>query len=133
MLISTTEETEEIEEIQIIPRQKTLVIELEQDDEFFQMLMRELNQVTSVQQEAKAKFEKDVENLENRLQALVSEPKKKKADMYAWRELFRIYMDAQVFQGAHEMDRALRTSQKSRKQMEWFTSELARTNLVRFI
>ncbi|KAJ2964817.1 hypothetical protein NQZ79_g363 [Umbelopsis isabellina] len=128
--VSTVKETEEPEEIQVIPRQKTLVIELEQDDEFFQMLMRELNQVTSVQQEAKAKFEKDVDNLENRLQALVSVNKKKKSDLYAWRELFRIYMDAQVFQGAHEMDRALRTSQKSRKQMEWFTSELARTNLI---
>jgi hypothetical protein len=42
-------------------------------------------------------------------------------------------MDAQVFQGAHEMDRTLRTSEKSRKQMEWFTSELGRLNLVRII
>jgi E3 ubiquitin-protein ligase BAH len=105
---------------------------LEQDDEFFQMLMRELNQVTSVQKEAKVKFEKDVDNLEQRLQALVS-VSKKKSDLYTWREIFRIYMDAQVFQGAHEMDRTLRTSEKSRKQMEWFTSELGRLNLVRII
>jgi hypothetical protein len=49
-----------------------LVIELEQDDEFFQMLMRELNEITNVQQEAKNKFEKDVYDMENRLSSLVS-------------------------------------------------------------
>jgi flagellar hook-basal body complex protein FliE len=58
--------------IEEIERTKTLVIELEQDDEFFQMLMRELNEVTNVQQEAKNKFEKEVYDLENRLNSLVS-------------------------------------------------------------
>lgn len=58
--------------IEEIERTKTLVIELEQDDEFFQMLMRELNEITNVQQEAKDKFEKDVYDLENRLSSLVS-------------------------------------------------------------
>lgn len=59
------------EDIQVLPVTKTLVIELEQDDEFFQMLMRELNQITSVQEVAKTKFEKDVSDLEHRLNALV--------------------------------------------------------------
>jgi hypothetical protein len=42
-------------------------------------------------------------------------------------------MDAEVFQGAHELDRALRTADKSRKQMEWFTKELQRMNLVSWL
>jgi hypothetical protein len=36
------------------------------------MLMRELNQVTYVQEEAKNKFEKDVHDLESKLNTLVS-------------------------------------------------------------
>ncbi|GAB5585647.1 hypothetical protein Unana1_00547 [Umbelopsis nana] len=118
------------EDIQVLPVTKTLVIELEQDDEFFQMLMRELNQITSVQEEAKTKFEKDVSDLEHRLNALVTVSKRKKSDLYTWREIFRIYMDAEVFQGSHELDRALRTADKSRKQMDWFTGELQRMNLI---
>lgn len=39
-------------------------------------------------------------------------------------------MDAEVFQGTHELDRSLRSAEKSRQQMEWFTSELRRLNLV---
>ena len=68
------------EDIEIIARTKTLVIELEQDDEFFQMLMRELNEITSVQEEAKIKFEKDVSNLEQRLNSLVGSSEKDLAD-----------------------------------------------------
>ncbi|CAO3681456.1 unnamed protein product [Umbelopsis ramanniana] len=116
--------------IEEIERIKTLVIELEQDDEFFQMLMRELNEVTNVQQEAKNKFEKDVYDMENRLSSLVTVSKRKKSDLYTWREIFRIYMDAEVFQGTHELDRSLRSAEKSRQQMEWFTSELRRLNLI---
>ncbi|KAH8555246.1 SPX domain-containing protein [Umbelopsis sp. PMI_123] len=84
---------------------ESLVIELEQDDEFFQMLMRELNQVTYVQEEAKNKFEKDVHDLESKLNTL-------------------------VFQGNHELDRSVRSAEKSRRQMEWFTAQLLRLNLV---
>jgi hypothetical protein len=39
-------------------------------------------------------------------------------------------MDAEVFQGTHELDRSLRSAEKSRQQMEWFTAELRRLNLV---
>jgi hypothetical protein len=53
---------------------------LEQDDEFFQMLMRELNEITSVQEEAKIKFEKEVSNLEQRLNSLVGSSEMDLAD-----------------------------------------------------
>lgn len=42
-------------------------------------------------------------------------------------------MDAEVFQGTHELDRSLRSAEKSRQQMEWFTSELRRLNLVSIV
>lgn len=53
---------------------------MEQDDEFFQMLMRELNEITSVQEEAKIKFEKEVSNLEQRLNSLVGSSEMDLAD-----------------------------------------------------
>ncbi|KAI8575994.1 hypothetical protein K450DRAFT_258860 [Umbelopsis ramanniana AG] len=122
--------TSEHDGIEEIERTKTLVIELEQDDEFFQMLMRELNEITDVQEEAKNKFEKDVYDMESKLSSLVTVAKPKKSDLYTWREIFRIYMDAEVFQGSHELDRSLRSAEKSRQQMEWFTAELRRLNLI---
>jgi hypothetical protein len=39
-------------------------------------------------------------------------------------------MDAEVFQGNHELDRSVRSAEKSRRQMEWFTAQLLRLNLV---
>lgn len=44
------------------------------------MLMRELNEITSVQEEAKIKFEKDVSNLEQRLNGLVGSSEMDLAD-----------------------------------------------------
>lgn len=50
---------------------KSVVIELEQDDEFFQMLMTELSQATALQDKTKQRFEQDVNELERRMVKVV--------------------------------------------------------------
>lgn len=53
---------------------KTLVIELEQDDEFFKMLVEELQQVSMLQDVTTQKFKQDISELEHRMTKVVREP-----------------------------------------------------------
>jgi E3 ubiquitin-protein ligase BAH len=107
---------------------KTLVIELEQDDEFFKMLMEELNQAASLQDQTASKFKQDISALETRMSKVAAPTQK--VDMYNWRKIFAIYMDAQIFQGQAESDRTFRSVERAKKQMQWFLTQLAQSNLL---
>lgn len=54
---------------------KSLVIELEQDDEFFKMLMQELSQAAMLQDVTTQKFEHDISDLEGRMTKVVNRKK----------------------------------------------------------
>jgi E3 ubiquitin-protein ligase BAH len=66
------EKKEEIEQQKRERQLKTLVIELEQDDEFFKMLMEELQQAATLQDQTTARFKSDINNLESRMTKVVS-------------------------------------------------------------
>jgi E3 ubiquitin-protein ligase BAH len=50
--------------------------------------------------------------------------------MYTWREILKIYLDAQVFVGDQETDRSTRSSEKAQKQLQWFVMEMERSKLI---
>ncbi|KAI7872403.1 SPX domain-containing protein [Spinellus fusiger] len=107
---------------------KTLVIELEYDHEFFYKLVVGLQQTEKLQEEASEKFKSDIDGLESQLVRAVSS--KREDDMYAWRAILGVYMDAQVFKGRIESDRSIRSVQKSRQQMAWFLNQLQTLRLM---
>ncbi|KAI7851059.1 SPX domain-containing protein [Circinella umbellata] len=107
---------------------RSIVIELEQDDEFFSALMEELDQAALLQDINSQQFEHDVNELERRMGKVASP--NHAADMYAWRNIFNLYMDAQIFRGKVESDRSIRSVQKSKDQMEWFTAQLKNKNIL---
>lgn len=61
---------------------KSLVIELEQDDEFFKMLMQELSQAALLQDVTAQKFEHDISDLEGRMTKVVIKIAEKKNNAY---------------------------------------------------
>ncbi|KAI8335165.1 SPX domain-containing protein [Chlamydoabsidia padenii] len=107
---------------------RSLVIELEQDDEFFYMLMTELQSAVRLQHKTSDRFQSDINELEKRMVQVASP--NQKSDMYAWRQIFSLYMDAQIFQGKLETDRSIHSVQKAREQMLWFTNQVQQENLV---
>ncbi|GAA5799442.1 SPX domain-containing protein [Helicostylum pulchrum] len=117
-----------VQEIQPQKHLKTLVIELEQDDEFFKMLLEELNQAALLQDVTSQKFKHDISDLESRMTKVASPTQK--SDMYNWRQIFSLYMDAQIFQGHAESDREFRTVERARQQMEWFIEQLEKSNIL---
>lgn len=107
---------------------KSLVIELEQDDEFFKMLLEELEQAASLQDATSERFKEDISTLETRMTKVASPSQK--TDMYNWRKIFAIYMDAQIFQGTAESDRSFRSVERAKTQMGWFVEQLSKSNLL---
>ncbi|KAG0026406.1 hypothetical protein BGZ82_009480 [Podila clonocystis] len=106
---------------------RVLVIELTADTAFFDQLGEEVSQLSKLQQANKQEFESKVEDLSKML-TVVSSPQNK--DMYTWREILKIYLDAQVFVGDQETDRSTRSSEKAQKQLQWFLMEMERSKLV---
>ncbi|KAG0239675.1 hypothetical protein BGW41_007558 [Actinomortierella wolfii] len=106
---------------------RVLVIELTADTAFFDQLGEEVSQLSKLQEANKKEFEGKVENL-SKVLTVVSSPSNK--DMYTWREILKIYLDAQVFVGESEQDRATRSSEKAQKQLKWFLAEVERTKLT---
>ncbi|KAF8936555.1 hypothetical protein BGZ58_004017 [Dissophora ornata] len=106
---------------------RVLVIELTADTAFFDQLGDEISQLSKLQLANKHKFESKVEDL-GKILTVVSSPNNK--DMYTWREILRVYLDAQVFVGDQESDRSTRSSEKAQKQLQWFLTEMDRSKLV---
>ncbi|ORY99328.1 SPX domain-domain-containing protein [Syncephalastrum racemosum] len=111
-----------------VSEMKHLVIELEREDEFFYALTTELEQAVELQKSTTHKFEEDVRELEYRMVA-VSSPQHE-SDMYAWRSIFSLYMDAQIFRGKAERDRTMRSVEQSRSQLAWFSQQLSQQKLL---
>jgi hypothetical protein len=56
-------------------------------------------------------------------------PKWSKSDLYLWREIFQIYIDASPFEGIHEEDRGDRTLKQSEERLNLFMREVSGRNL----
>ena len=56
-------------------------------------------------------------------------PKRSKSDLYLWREIFQIYIDASPFEGIHEEDRGDRTLKQSEERLNLFMREVSGRNL----
>ncbi|KAG0069198.1 hypothetical protein BGZ89_003340 [Linnemannia elongata] len=106
---------------------RVLVIELTADTAFFDQLGEEVSQLSKLQQANKLEFESKVDDL-SKILTVVSSPHNK--DMYTWREILKIYLDAQVFVGDQESDRSTRSSEKAQTQLQWFLKEMDRSKLT---
>ncbi|KAI9470040.1 MAG: SPX domain-containing protein [Benjaminiella poitrasii] len=100
---------------------KTFVIELEQDDEFFKMLMEELQQAAQLNDMTSKKVKSSISDLETRMVKAASPSSQ--SEMYAWRKIFATYMEARIFQGT--------SIEKAKEQMTWFVQQLQRTEMVK--
>ena len=52
-----------------------------------------------------------------------------KSDLYRWREIFELYLAAQVFFSTNEATGGVRDSKKARNQLIWFQNEVGKRQL----
>lgn len=73
-----------------------IIIVLNSDSKFFQMLDAELENLDKLRTEEERKLIGEVESISAVVKSL-TDPKVSTSDMYKWREIFRIYLDLEVF------------------------------------
>lgn len=106
---------------------ETIEIPLSSDSEFFQILRRELEELDELQVREKKDLETSIAALGNDLQALKNDRhKRSRAEIDCWREIFRLYIESEVFMSNHESDAGVRDADKASDQLSYFKKQLAK-------
>ncbi|KAL2151533.1 hypothetical protein VTH82DRAFT_6631 [Thermothelomyces myriococcoides] len=109
-------------------------IPLSFDSRFFGLLQADLAELDTLQAKERQLMNDKISILGNEI-AEVAKPRKglakfSKSDLYRWREIFELYLAAQVFFSTSEAATGLRTSEKARQQLVWFQEEVEKRQLL---
>lgn len=109
---------------------REIVINLEYDSEFFALLNQALSALTELMAAEKAAFMAAVKELAS-IVTNTSSPSKNKSDLYAWREVFSLWVEAEIFEGERESDRGERAIQEIERRLKWFVDQVGRRKLAK--
>ncbi|KAK4237225.1 SPX domain-containing protein [Achaetomium macrosporum] len=103
-------------------------IPLNSDARFFGLLQTDVTELDTLQEEERQSMKDRIHALGTEI-AEVAKPRKgliklSKSDLYRWREIFELYLAAQVFFSTTEAAGGLRNSEKAQKQLVWFQDEV---------
>jgi hypothetical protein len=105
-------------------------IPLEFDAEFFGLLQDDVTHLDGLQAEEQRAMTEQIMGLSKEMARLAAPSKFAKTDMYQWRALFDVYLQACIFFSTKEQDHGSRKSATSARQLGWFQSEVTRQGLV---
>jgi hypothetical protein len=108
-------------------------IPLNSDARFFGLLQAEVTELDELQDEERQSMNDKIHSLGTEI-AGVAKPRKgliklSNSDLYRWREIFELYLAAEVFFSTNEAAGGLRKSEKARKQLVWFQDEVNKREL----
>ena len=136
---------------------KELVISLRSDSAFFQMLSTGLQSLSSQLAEIHTRFVHSLKSLSKDISFTarpvssssssfhphsttsgassisISSPlffTSAKTDLYAWRSIFQLYAEAEVFESVHELDRGERSVEESETRLSAFVDRVTRQELT---
>ncbi|BGP51244.1 hypothetical protein JCM10450v2_007173 [Rhodotorula kratochvilovae] len=114
------------------PRQhrREVFIPLNSDTEFLTLLASALNSLAELQLAQKRQFTEAVQLLAREVSA-VSSPSRPKTDLYIWREIFSLWVEAAIFESSRERDRGERSIEEVEKKLEWFVDQVAKRKLAK--
>ncbi|KAI5970278.1 hypothetical protein CANMA_000630 [Candida margitis] len=107
-------------------KKREIYIMLNSDSKFFRMLEEELEALDSLRKEEESKL---IEEVQNVAQA-VSSMKDKQSELYKWRELFRIYLDSEVYFKYNEIDHEQRNSEQVEEHLQEFMTNVNKTGIL---
>ena len=100
------------------------------DAEFFELLQEDVINLNMLQASEQKGMNNEIVALSTEVINLTKPSKFSKTDLYRWRELFNIYLQASIFFSTHELDHGTRDSTIALQQLEWFQSEVTKRRLV---
>lgn len=109
-------------------------IPLDSDARFFNILQTDVDELDTLQSEERRTMTGDISALGTEISE-VARPQKglirvAKSDLYRWREIFELYLAAQVFFSTTETSGGVRSSERARKQLVWFQEEVNKRQLL---
>jgi E3 ubiquitin-protein ligase BAH len=109
-------------------------IPLDSDARFFNILQTDVDELDTLQSQEQSEMRQSILALGNEISS-VARPKKalinlSKSDLYRWREIFELYIAAQVFFSTTETSGGVRSSERARKQLVWFQEEVQKRHLL---
>ncbi|GAA5863069.1 hypothetical protein JCM3774_001411 [Rhodotorula dairenensis] len=109
---------------------RKVYIPLTSDTEFLTLLASALNSLATLQLAQKRQFTESVQMLAREVSA-VSSPSRPKSDLYIWREIFALWIEAEIFESSRERDRGERSIEDVEKHLEWFVDQVAKRKLAK--
>ncbi|TNY18878.1 SPX domain-containing protein [Rhodotorula diobovata] len=109
---------------------REVFIPLNSDTEFLTLLASALNSLATLQLAQKRQFTEAVQLLAREVSA-VSSPSRPKSDLYIWREIFSLWVEAAIFESSRERDRGERSIDEVDKKLEWFVDQVAKRKLAK--
>lgn len=100
------------------------------DGEFFNILQSDVDSLDILQQQEEKSMEGDITALGKDVSAVTRPAKFSKSDLNRWREIFDLYVDAQIFFSSHEIDHGSRSSAKAVQNLVWFQKEIQKRDLL---
>jgi len=108
---------------------ETIEVPLTSDNEFFQILTKELQALENLQDKEKKDISTEIEQLSRDISALrTAKSKRSKAEIDAWREIFRLYIESEIFMSNHESDAGVRPADKAALYFNQFSKQLTNMN-----
>ncbi|KAK3391553.1 SPX domain-containing protein [Sordaria brevicollis] len=109
-------------------------IPLDSDAKFFNILQTDVVELDSLQTQERQSMNDGIHLLGDEI-ARLARPRKgviqfAKSDLYRWREIFELYLAAQIFFSTAETATGPRDSEKARKQLVWFQDEVSKRQLL---
>ncbi|ETN37905.1 uncharacterized protein HMPREF1541_07528 [Cyphellophora europaea CBS 101466] len=113
---------------------ETIEIPLTSDSEFFQILRRELKTLEDLQAKEQRDISGQITLLATELQNLkLSKKKRSKQEVEAWRKLFELYTDSEIFRSSHEIDAGARDVSLAQAQLKNFTKSVVDQRVKRLL
>lgn len=94
-------------------------IYLHEDTKFFQTLYEEIEGLTELRKQQEIEIIKKVESIAN-IVSKNGDPKRRKTDLFIWREIFQLYIETEIFFSTFEKSAGERNIQQSRKKYDEF-------------
>ncbi|CUM46999.1 uncharacterized protein AC631_02942 [Debaryomyces fabryi] len=115
-------------------KRSEMLIMLKSDSQFFQMLNGELENLDKLKQDEETKLIQEVNAISESIQKLANPAKGplRKSDLYKWRELFKIYLDSEVYFKYNEtsVSASERNGEQVKRNLNEFIRRVEKTSLT---
>ena len=107
-------------------------IPLTADSAFFTLLRKELASLNGLQTREQAQVTERIIEVGQTIEKVTAPTaSRSKTDLYRWREIFELYVEANIFFSTNEQDTGSRNAAEAAKQLQWVSDEIKRRRLDR--